>query len=579
MGSKNKMKWYTLFRQHILDRGIEYYEDGHVVDFIYSDDEIVAQVDGTDVYDVQITLDGEEIIDMYCSCPYAADGRNCKHMAAVLFKFEEMLAEKDVEIEDDDTEEDFSSPSEDFYQRHQRERAEVTELISKIPEDKVRELLVGFVLEDERLKHNLQMQYEFKMNSKLMLELRTEVDQIAYRYSRGGYVDWYHASEFTSELSCFLNTKVMLLIEKNCLKQAFELANLVFHCIGNIDMDDSDGGSSCVADTCYECWEQIIEKSDEIYRNEIKSWFETHQDGYVIDIYEEYMEEILLEFFATEEMITEEMKSLDNFINKRSGSDCGKIYSVHYGFENPIIKRIEYMKKLNYTAEQIEEYKQTNRRFFVIRELEISEAIKNNDYITAIKVLLESKERDAGNTEQLKKYSEQLIEIYHKLGKTEEDIEELIRYVTSFWQYDLTYVKMLKACIVNPDQWSKLVDDIVMKSRYEDFICKLLHEEKRYEELMSKIEQSSNKVGLLDSYDKILRKTMPERVIKIYSAYLKQAAEMANERKKYKYLMPYLKKISKCDGGKVVAEDIAATWRREYKRRTAMMDELRKAGF
>ena len=43
--------------------------------------------------------------------------------------------------------------------------------------------------------------------------------------------------------------------------------------------------------------------------------------------------------------------------------------------------------------------------------------------------------------------------------------------------------------------------------------------------------------------------------------------------------MPYLKNISKCDRGKAVAEDIAATWRGEYKRRTAMMDELRKAGF
>ena len=572
MGSKNKMKWHTLFRQHILDRGIEYYEDGHVVDFNYSDDEIIAQVDGTDVYDVQIMLDGEEVIDMYCSCPYATDGRNCKHMAAVLFKFEEVLAGEDAEIED-------SSLIEDFYQRHQREKEEVTELISKIPEDKVRELLVGFVLADEGLKHRLKMQYEFKMNSKLMLELRTEIDHIIYRHSRGGYVDWYNASEFTSELSCFLHTKVMLLIEKNCLKQAFELTNLVFHCIGNIDMDDSDGGSSFVANSCYECWKQIIEKSDEIYRSEMKSWFETHRDGYVIDIYEEYMEEILFEFFATEEMITEKIKNLDNFINKRSGSDCGKIYSVHYGYENPILKRIEYMKKLNYTAEQIKEYKQVNRRFFVIRELEISEAIKNNDYDTAIKVLLESKERDADNTEQLEKYSDKLIEIYHKLGKTEEYIEELIRYVTSFWQYDLTYVKMLKACIVNPDQWSKLVDDIVMKSRYEDFVCQLLYEEKRYNELMSKIEQSSNKVSLLEAYDKILRKTMPERVIKIYSAYLKQAAEMANERKKYKYLMPYLKKISKCDGGKAVAEDIAATWRREYKRRTAMMDELRKAGF
>ena len=127
--------------------------------------------------------------------------------------------------------------------------------------------------------------------------------------------------------------------------------------------------------------------------------------------------------------------------------------------------------------------------------------------------------------------------------------------------------------------YSKLVDDIVKKSRYEDFVCKLLHEEKRYDELMSKIEQSSNKVGLLDSYEKVLRKSMPERVIKIYSVYLRKAAEMANERKKYKYLMPYLKKISKCDGGKIIAEDIAASWRQEYKRRTAMMDELRKAGF
>ena len=53
----------------------------------------------------------------------------------------------------------------------------------------------------------------------------------------------------------------------------------------------------------------------------------------------------------------------------------------------------------------------------MIRELEISEAIKNNDYDTAIKVLLESKELDAGNTEQLEKYCEQLIEIYDKLGK------------------------------------------------------------------------------------------------------------------------------------------------------------------
>lgn len=77
---------------------------------------------------------------MYCTCPYAADGRNCKHMAAVLFQFEELLSGKDVEIEVYDTEKDDSSPRAGLFQSKQKEKEEVIELISKIPEDKVREL-------------------------------------------------------------------------------------------------------------------------------------------------------------------------------------------------------------------------------------------------------------------------------------------------------------------------------------------------------------------------------------------------------------------------------------------------------
>ena len=58
------MNWYTLFRQHILDRGIEYYEDGNVVDFQCTEDSISAHVDGTDIYDVEIKIEGEEVIDI-----------------------------------------------------------------------------------------------------------------------------------------------------------------------------------------------------------------------------------------------------------------------------------------------------------------------------------------------------------------------------------------------------------------------------------------------------------------------------------------------------------------------------------
>lgn len=453
------------------------------------------------------------------------------------------------------------------------------ELVSKIPEDKVRELLAGFILADDGLKNKLQMQYDFKMNSKLMLELRKELNQIEYHYCRGGYVDWYHASDFTTDLCVFLDSKVKMLIEKNCLKQAFELTNSTFFCIGNVDMDDSDGSSSYVLDRCYECWKQILEKSDAGFKNQMKLWFENYRTGYVLDFMDEYIEEILFEHFATKEMIAEEIKKLDAIINKHVGNDCGRYYSGHHGSVNSILKRIEYMKKMGCSQEEIDEYRKQNRRFFIIRELEVSEATEAGNYRIAIEVLLESKRLDAGNQEQLKKYSEQLIDIYKTVGDFDAFSAELIYFLESYWQYDLTYVEMLKPFIHDKKQWNKIVDGIVARNKHDDFVCLLLNEEKRYEELMVRIEKSSSKVNLLDKHERILRKKTTDRVVKIYAEYLEKAVDLANDRNKYKGLMVYLKKISQCSGGDNVAREIADKWRREYKRRSAMMDELRKSGF
>ena len=423
------MNWYTLFRQYILDRGIEYYEDGNVVDFQCTEDSISAHVDGTDIYDVEIMIEGEEVIDMYCSCPYARGGKNCKHMAAVLFRLEEMLADNDEERPSVELDNGYNYSQVRFDDRCKQKREEVMSLVSKIPEKDVRELLINMLLSDEELRHTLQMKYAFKMNSKLMLELRSEIDQIVNNNCRGGFVDWYHASDFTDELSHFLDTKVKLLIENNCLQQAFELTNVVFDCIGNIDMDDSDGSSAYVANSCYDCWKQIIENADDALKTEIKKWFEEHRDGYVVDYFEEYIDEIYLQEFGTLSMIEDEIQELDTFISRSRGNDCGKYYSAHYGYENPIIKRIDYMKKMQYSEEEIAEYKQANRRFFVIREMEISEAIEKEDFDTAINLLLESKRLDADYEEQLRKYSEQLISIYCELKMTDECCLELIEYL------------------------------------------------------------------------------------------------------------------------------------------------------
>ncbi|WP_455580059.1 hypothetical protein [Faecalibacillus intestinalis] len=56
-------------------------------------------------------------------------------------------------------------------------------------------------------------------------------------------------------------------------------------------------------------------------------------------------------------------------------------------------------------------------------------------------------------------------------------------------------------------------------------------------------------------------------------------AESVCDRKAYNGLMTYLKKITKYPDGREKANQIAKEWKEIDRRRPAMMDELRKAGF
>lgn len=70
-----------------------------------------------------------------------------------------------------------------------------------------------------------------------------------------------------------------------------------------------------------------------------------------------------------------------------------------------------------------------------------------------------------------------------------------------------------------------------------------------------------------------------EQVRDIYISYLNHESERVSDRRRYRELMKYLKKIQRYPGGKEKASEIAKNWRAVYYRRKAMMDEMLKAGF
>ncbi|WP_410988162.1 SWIM zinc finger family protein [Bacillus cereus] len=75
---KDITKWIP---KYIVDKGYEYYEDGHVEDVEIQDKKVFAFVTGN-AGNYEVVIDFEDFSESNCECPYE---NYCKHMAAVVY--------------------------------------------------------------------------------------------------------------------------------------------------------------------------------------------------------------------------------------------------------------------------------------------------------------------------------------------------------------------------------------------------------------------------------------------------------------------------------------------------------------
>lgn len=556
--------WKDLFQEHILDRGESYYFDGAVLELHKTEHGYHAVVEGTEDYEVDIEMEGGQVCEMYCSCPYAEDGNNCKHMAAVLFEIEEQN-EEDILTEE-------TCPDD--------QEQEVEEIIERIPEEELRSFVKGIAAQDSEIRNTLMTRYAVKIDEKQMNLLKQGVGQLVWEYGdRSGYIDYRNALDFCWALENYLEEKGNTLIERKCYGQAFELTNYVFKTIGNIDIDDSDGGTAQVANACYDKWKEILENCSEEEKNEMFSWFMSHLScDYVVDYMEDYMEDFLTHEFQNREMLEKMLKDLDKKIEMQTSStDCGSTWSARYGYENNIIKRLEFMERLDLPAEEIREYRRQHWRFSAVRELEIQENLDNGNLGEAIRILQESKILDKEYPGLIARYSEQLISIYETQTDKEAYKKELLYYVFECPQNNLVHIYKLKE-VCTDKEWEDYREQILKRPKNYNILYPFMEKEGMYERMIECIKKETF-IYNLDRYEKVLKDKFPEQVRDIYISYLHHEAERAGNRKRYRELIKYLKKIRRYPGGKEKASEIAENWRGMYYRRTAMMDEMRKAGF
>lgn len=564
-GEIKQMKlWKDLFRTHILERGLNYYEEDCVPLLEQTSTGYTAVVEGTDNYDVEIEIRDDQVYDMTCTCPYAAEGNYCKHMAAVLYKIEAGESGTEMSVNC-------------FRNMHNQEK-ELKDIIESMPVKDLQGIVFSLAVSDDSLYNRIMTKYA-PITPRHMVRLKKQVNDIGYYYSdRGGFVDYYRASDYTDALNEFLDENIPLLLEKNCRMEAFELVNCVFYEIGNRDMDDSDGGTSFVANRCYEYWQTILKECNDEEKENMFQWFQHHQENYVIDYMEDYISDFLMDEFHDEEMLREKLRRLDEKIEKAQKENYSSdSYSAYYGRINNITARIRLMEELNYSKQEVREYRKKYRKFSEIRKMEIQEYLAERKYEEAIEVLKESKNLDVDKPGLVAEYSQQLIKIYEKRNMRKEYVQELQYQVFECMQHDMEYIMKLKK-LYSATEWEEqrerfLQDKTSLWIRY-DFLV----EEELFERLLQEI-RKNNSVHALDQYEKVLKKHLPNEVRDTYIQYVKNEATRTADRKAYKHLMVYLKKITKYPEGKKAAQNIADCWKQDYKRRPAMMDELSKAGF
>lgn len=164
--------WKDEFAPHILARGKKYFEEGRVGRIQRDRKTYIAPVEGTERYEVEISLGEDHIEEMLCNCPYAEED-NCKHMAAVLFALER----DDVSIED------LPPAKRPPIVSHIPIETPWLEAIDNLPEEVVRKELLKRADRDERLKERLAVLYLGKLPEGQIQNWKADLQEIAGEYA------------------------------------------------------------------------------------------------------------------------------------------------------------------------------------------------------------------------------------------------------------------------------------------------------------------------------------------------------------------------------------------------------------
>ena len=513
----------------ILERGEEYWEDGAVENLQRTPDGWEAIVNGSEEYSVEICTDGEDIEDMYCTCPYADSGRNCKHMAAVLFAVPEYIDEP----------EDGES---------------VQDILQSMNEEELRKELQELMRKDIRTKERITAAYRTRPAQESdLIRFEKILDRIAKEYTDDyGCVSWDTCEDFCEALTDTIAEVIEPMIRRRETLIAFHAVQSVFRLMEDVI---TDAPCDEVFDAMEDAWTRIIEQAEETDRSVMYSWFSSMRSkaddlsgGYIIEsvFYRSFQDDNHLEL-----LLKETLNSLNN-------PDEIRIYGTSL-----LKKYRDILKRMGRPLDPYEKWMENHKDLEPVLSLRLEEAEERNDTGTALELLKKLYDYSEHIWDQ-RTYARRLLHKYEELQDPYGQ-KEWLHCLFRLKEISPAELQSLRSLCI-PSEWTAYRESYI--ADHPDRTPQILAEEGLYDRLADILPQFP--IETVNVYRSLLQKNHSDCLVNIYAGHIKKLESRHPCKSLYAEMKNYLVILAEIPGGMTAVSSFLRTWQIKYPTRAAM---------
>ncbi len=543
----------------ILERGIDYYEIGCVIDLVeLKNGKWSAKVEGTEVYNVTVEIENKEITGSFCDCPYDM-GPVCKHEVAVYFELKDMINgekpdKRSVETRD----------------------SKLKKLLDGHDADELKKVIIDKAIDDEKFYNYLTLCFskndQKESRGYYKKYIKSSLNAISGRH---GFIDYYRAGD-AADLGFELLDDARKLLGRKQYEGAMNIAQAVIEVfVPSLGYtDDSAGGQGMVIEDAFEILFDAAENDlpDELKKKTFEYYLKQSNKN-VYDDYGSWQDlfiELALLASTSEKEINRLLESVEKIIEDESK---GESFS-RYKLEKYCMIKYHLLLKLN-DSDQAESFFETCIKFPDFRRMRFEKLLKKKDYKGIVDLAFDGEENDEQYAGLVHEWKEWRLKAYEKM-KDSENIEKLSLEMIVEWN-ELKYYEIYKKICKNKN-WDKKYKALKKKlnddgmNGFNNILADILVKEKEFPELLEILKKNPFYV---ESYQKHFLKTHPEEIYSLHMVNIREEARKSDNRKRYKSVCQSIRKLMKIGGieeGKVLINE----FKKNFYRRPAFLDELSK---